>query len=174
MFSRKTCESARQHLHNGSGERTMMSVRRSTILAVATLVCACGMARPLHAQTAADTAALARAAASFLADSVLPQIRAVVTWQSRVPFGSAVLENLRGNEWLSPRADPAHTLHVGIGELRMGSDSAHVLVEIVHDLKSGKADRDSYDYVFAQTTGGWRFVRGHWVGSAYIGAVRGH
>ena len=150
-------------------------LKRTKILALACRVLGGAATRPARAQTPADTAALARATATFLADSVLPRIRSVVIWQEHpVPFNAAVAENLRGNVRLSRRAaDPEHALHVGIREMRMDSDSAHVVVEIVQEYPNGTADIDSYDNVFARTADGWRFVRAQWVDSAYAGAVRG-
>jgi hypothetical protein len=156
----------------------MMSIPRSTIVVLAALFCACGGVRPARAQTSADTAALARATASLLADSVLPQIEPVVVWQDLGnPFGAAVAENLRGNERLPrPAADPEHAVRVGVREVRMDDESARVLVETwaqPGDDPGSMTGVESNAYFFERTPEGWRFVRRQFVGNADFGAIRG-
>jgi hypothetical protein len=149
-----------------------------TTLALACLLAALGAAGPLRAQTAADSAALARATATLLADSVLPQIRGVVIWQALDdPFGASVAEGLRDVPQVGrPAADPEHAVHMGIRGVSVAGDTARVVVETWQRYKetgllNSFAARDAY--VFDRSGGTWRFVRKEFISIADFGPVRG-
>ena len=142
----------------------MRSTTRMTLAALACLFCACGAARPALAQTSADTAALARATAALLGDSILSRTAHLVVWQSfDTPFDSAVAENLRGVPELGgPVSDPRHAVHMGVRSVTMGSDTALVLVESWQqyaDTGMFTFWNEQNEYLFQRTAEGWRYVR---------------
>ncbi|WP_325312097.1 hypothetical protein [Longimicrobium sp.] len=148
------------------------------ILALAYVACACGAARPVRAQAPADTAALARATATLLADSVLARSDDVMIWQfTDDTFNSAVAENLRDTPQIGrPAADPTHAVHIGIEAMTMDADSARVRVKTWQQYAdSGSLDTwiERHIYVFQHTDGGWRYLRTVFLGHADAGPVRG-
>jgi hypothetical protein len=145
---------------------------------LAAVCLACAVIRPAHAQTAADSASLAREMAGVVADSIVAQVADMVVWRSfDNPFDAAVAENLRSFPAVSrPTANPRHAIHIGIRSVAFEADTARVLVEMSQQY----ADEGSLtfyiqrdEYVFQRTTDGWRYLYPRQISIADGGPVRG-
>jgi hypothetical protein len=147
-----------------------------SILSAACLACAA--IRPARAQTAADSASLAREMASVVADSLVAQVKDMVVWRSfDNPFDAAVAENLRSFPAVSrPAANPRHAIHIGIRSVSFEADTALVLVETSQQYADEGfltffIQRD--EYVFQRTADGWRYLYLRQISIADGGPVRG-
>lgn len=141
-----------------------------------------GAARPATAQARPDTDGLARAAASFLADSVFSRIGARDSLFIATPttaFDSATASAflaVPGTRAFGRGRPPAYEW-IGTRGYTMRGDTAAVLVEIGTKSPSDGRAIDTYIeqnlYLFVREGGGWRFVGREFVRGMDLGPVRG-
>lgn len=133
---------------------------------------------PVQAQTASDTAAVAQAMASTIADSILSGRTHHLIWYPCGPLLHEVASRLRGQAVLEGVAPPLfRTRWLRIVSVRMGADTTEAVIETADAWKVGSQERiDMYrtPFSYARTTGGgWRLVRTGATQQLLGGAVRG-
>jgi hypothetical protein len=156
---------------------------RMLLVVAGAAILASGGARTAGAQAQPDTTGLARAAGTFVADSVLPRVSSsgpVYLSEPTSAFDSAVAATIRQ---VSPRAAtfpsrarlPAYDW-MGTRGYSLRGDSVAVMVEIgthddAHDPITTYIEENLY--LFVRDGRGWRFVRREFVRGMDLGPVRG-
>lgn len=153
-----------------------------TCVACAVLLAASFVGRPAAAQLSGDSAAVARAAASFLGENLLPGLarqRPLWLGQPTTPFDWEVTLLLRDAHGLAliPAEERPFGWVVTRG-ITLAGDTAAVIVETGASLVP-TPDRlidtwiEKQRYVFVRTPGGWIYQRIEFISVADIGRVRG-
>jgi Uma2 family endonuclease len=139
-------------------------------------------ARPLAAQTAADTIELAQAVAPVLVDSLVGRVsggKPIIWLDARGALNTAVGGLLGGHpRFRGPLPDPAHTMWMQINRVTASGDTTRVVVEFGRDYAdSGEltfwTEQRAYDFAREPKKSGWRFVRSRFIEHADGGWVRG-
>lgn len=150
------------------------------ILLVIAALLALAPARAAVAQAQPDTAGLARAVATVLADSLIPRISdrsPVYLMEVDAAFDFAVRALLKSAPGVNPAPRPSRFGEwVGTRGFTMRGDTAAVLVEF-GTAQPTRGPIDTYiehnEYLFVPGPSGWRFVRREFVRGMDLGGVRG-